>query len=62
VRRRGSDADYLFLLNHGDRPVDVSEAGTDLLTGRAVVGQATVGAGEVVVLRQEPRGSIRGPG
>ena len=53
VRRRGSDADYLFLLNHGDGPVDVSATGTDLLTGRAIDGQATVAAGDVVVLRQE---------
>ena len=61
VRRRGSEADYLFLLNHGDRPVQVGEAGTDLLTGRAIDTQATIGAGDVVVLRQERRGPLRQP-
>jgi beta-galactosidase len=52
VRRRGPDADYLFLLNHGDEPAEVRAAGTDLLTGRSHDGAVTLGAGDVVVLRQ----------
>jgi beta-galactosidase len=53
VRRRGPDADYLFLLNHGAGPAPVGAAGTDLLTGRAHDGLVTVAAGDVVVLRQQ---------
>jgi beta-galactosidase len=34
VRRRGADAAYLFLLNHGSEPVSLPVTGSDLLTGR----------------------------
>jgi len=57
VLRRGEDADYLFLINHGDRSaeVEVSADATDLLAGKPVVGgTVTVPAGDVVVVR-EPR-------
>jgi beta-galactosidase len=59
ARRRGPDADYLFLLNHGDRPVDVDAAGTDLLTGGVHDAQTRIDAGDVVVLRQERRAKDR---
>ncbi|MDQ1045821.1 beta-galactosidase [Streptomyces sp. V4I2] len=56
--RRGADADYLFLINHGDRDaeIEVSCDGAELLTGNRVEGgTVTVPAGDVVVVR-EPRG------
>lgn len=56
VLRRGADADYLFLVNHTDRPVHVAVASdaTDLLTGKVVPGSVSVPAGETAVVR-EPR-------
>ncbi|MCT9079449.1 beta-galactosidase [Streptomyces fulvoviolaceus] len=56
--RRGPDADYLFLINHGDQSaeVEVRSDATDLLAGKPVEGgTVTVAAGDVVVVR-EPRG------
>ncbi|MFI6015337.1 beta-galactosidase [Streptomyces sp. NPDC051243] len=55
--RRGPDADYLFLINHTDRPahVAVAEDATELLTGKALPGSVSVPAGDVAVVR-EPRG------
>ncbi|MDO0933381.1 beta-galactosidase [Streptomyces sp. DG2A-72] len=58
VLRRGENADYLFLINHGDRDaeVEVTADATDLLAGKPVEGgTVTVRAGHVVVAR-EPRG------
>lgn len=54
--RRGADADYLFLVNHTDRPVHVAVASdaTELLTGKPVPGSVSVPAGETAVVR-EPR-------
>ncbi|MGF0174895.1 beta-galactosidase [Streptomyces sp. Marseille-Q5077] len=54
--RRGADADYLFLINHTDRPVHVAVASdaTELLTGKPVPGSVSVPAGETAVVR-EPR-------
>ncbi|MBG0854101.1 beta-galactosidase [Streptomyces spinoverrucosus] len=55
--RRGSDADYLFLIDHSGRggEVAVSDGATELLTGKPVGdGSVTVPAGGVVVVR-EPR-------
>ncbi|WP_328426365.1 beta-galactosidase [Streptomyces sp. NBC_00443] len=56
VLRRGADADYLFLINHTDRPVHVAVASdaTELLTGKPVPGSVSVPAGETAVVR-EPR-------
>ncbi|MFD0003070.1 beta-galactosidase [Streptomyces sp. NPDC127178] len=56
VLRRGADADYLFLVNHTDRPVHVAVASdaTELLTGKVVPGSVSVPAGETAVVR-EPR-------
>jgi beta-galactosidase len=57
VLRRGEDADYLFLINHGgrDAEVEVSAEATDLLTGGPTKdGKVSIAAGDVVVVR-EPR-------
>ena len=56
VVRRGPEADYLFLINHTDRPAHVAVASdaTELLTGRPVPGAVSVPAGETAVVR-EPR-------
>jgi beta-galactosidase len=52
VRRRGTDANYLFLINHDDRDHTVAGTGRDLLTGDEQVGAVLVPAGGVVVLRE----------
>ncbi|MFJ8539122.1 beta-galactosidase [Streptomyces sp. NPDC093591] len=56
--RRGPDADYLFLINHTDRPAHVAVASdaTELLTGRAVPGAVSVAAGEIAVVREPHAG------
>ncbi|MDO0913659.1 beta-galactosidase [Streptomyces sp. DT2A-34] len=56
--RRGPDADYLFLINHTDRPAHIAVAAdaTELLTGRAVPGAVSVAAGEVAVVREPHAG------
>ncbi len=51
IRRVGTDAGYLFLINHTVGEVFVEQSGTELLTGAAVRG-LTVVAGGVAVLRQ----------
>ena len=55
--RRGAEADYLFLINHGgrDAEVSVSPGAVELLTGKPAAGSVTVPAGEAAVVR-EPRG------
>ncbi|KUL26593.1 beta-galactosidase [Streptomyces regalis] len=55
--RRGTDADYLFLINHTDCPAHIAVAAdaTELLTGKPVPGAVSVAAGEIAVVR-EPRG------
>ena len=57
VLRRGTEADYLFLINHTGKSANlcVSAEATELLTGKPVPGGITVPAGEVAVVR-EPRG------
>ncbi|WP_053749131.1 beta-galactosidase [Streptomyces sp. MMG1533] len=57
VLRRGENADYLFLINHGERDAEVEVApdGTELLTAKRLEGgSVTVPAGGVAVVR-EPR-------
>ncbi|MFE9020073.1 beta-galactosidase [Streptomyces sp. NPDC007808] len=56
VLRRGPHADYLFLINHTDRPAHVAVASdaTELLTGKPAPGAVSVPAGETAVVR-EPR-------
>lgn len=58
VLRRGPDADYLFLIDHGGEgaEVEVAADATELLSGKPVEGgSVTVAPGDVVVVR-EPRG------
>ncbi|MFJ2233096.1 beta-galactosidase [Streptomyces sp. NPDC087859] len=57
VLRRGTDADYLFLINHTEASAEIPVSGEarELLTGKPVPGTVTVAAGEVAVVR-EPRG------
>ncbi|NEB04710.1 beta-galactosidase [Streptomyces sp. SID13726] len=55
VLRRGAEADYLFLVNHGDRAaeVEVAPGATNLLTGVAAAGgTVVVPPGDVVVARE----------
>lgn len=53
VRRRGADADYLFVVNHGESPVSVETAGTELVTSERVAGRLSVPGGAVRIVREE---------
>jgi beta-galactosidase len=55
IRRTGSDASYLFVLNHTEDEVTVATDGVDLLTGADVVGTLTVAAGGAAVVRERDR-------
>jgi beta-galactosidase len=52
VRRQGDGRSWLFVLNHTGAAAAVPAAGTDLLSGRAVRGELTVGPGDVAVIRE----------
>lgn len=54
VRRRGAEADFLFLIDHAGKGAEVPAAGVELLTGTPVKGTVTVPPGGVAVVR-EPR-------
>ncbi|MFD9000331.1 beta-galactosidase [Streptomyces sp. NPDC059582] len=56
VRRRGADADYLFLIDHSGKgaEVTVADGAVELLTGKDLTASVTVPPGEVAVVR-EPR-------
>jgi beta-galactosidase len=54
TRRRGSDASWLFVLNHGSSDVSVGVSGHDLVRDRAVDGVLTVEAGGCAVVREAP--------
>ena len=51
ARRRGADADYLFLIDHAGRGADIAVEGVELLTGKEVHGSVSVPAGGVAVVR-----------
>ena len=53
VRRRGVDASYLFVLNHGETPVVVETAGRELITGMPVAGSVDVPGAAVRIIREE---------
>lgn len=53
VRRRGTDASYLFVVNHGAGDIHVESDGVELVTGARIVGEATVPAGAVRIIREE---------
>ncbi|MFE2219710.1 beta-galactosidase [Streptomyces canus] len=52
VRRRGAEADYLFLIDHTGKGAEVSAEGVELLTGTPVTGTVTVPPGGVAVVRE----------
>ncbi|MFD4555390.1 beta-galactosidase [Streptomyces sp. NPDC058469] len=52
VRRTGTDADYLFLIDHAGAGAEVPADGVELLTGKPVCGAVTVPAGGVAVVRE----------
>lgn len=54
VRRRGAEADYLFLIDHTGKGAEVFAEGVELLTGTPVSGTVSVPPGAVAVIR-EPR-------
>ncbi|MBM7443000.1 beta-galactosidase [Streptomyces sp. HB132] len=54
VRRSAGDRSYLFLVNHTDSEVSVPTDGHTRLDGSALPGHASVPAGDVVVLREQP--------
>jgi beta-galactosidase len=54
IRRRGAEADYLFLIDHTGSGAAVTAGGVELLTGKPVHGLVDVPAGGVAVVR-EPR-------
>ena len=56
VRRRGADADYLFLLHHGDAAVRVAGSGTDLLSASDVSQGLVIAPGGVAVVREDEEG------
>ncbi|QIG39338.1 beta-galactosidase [Microbacterium sp. 4R-513] len=53
VRRRGTDASYLFVVNHGSAPIVVEAAGTELVSGALIARCAEVPAGAVRIIREE---------
>ncbi|MFI6358176.1 beta-galactosidase [Streptomyces sp. NPDC050743] len=56
VRRRGPEADYLFVIDHAGRGAElpVAAGSSELLTGKETAGTVVVAPGDVAVVR-EPR-------
>ncbi|MET8944985.1 beta-galactosidase [Streptomyces sp. NPDC004542] len=54
VRRRGADADYLFLIDHSGRgaQIPVPAGATELLTGKETGGSVTLAPGDIAVVRE----------
>ncbi len=52
VRRSGTDADYLFLIDHSGAGAELPADGVELLTGKPVHGSVAVPAGGVAVVRE----------
>ncbi|MFF3335411.1 beta-galactosidase [Streptomyces sp. NPDC002888] len=52
VRRRGSEADYLFLIDHTGKGAEVPADGVELLTDSPVTGTVTIPPGGVAVVRE----------
>ncbi|WP_127473317.1 beta-galactosidase [Microbacterium sulfonylureivorans] len=53
VRRRGADASYLFVVNHGDAAAVAEASGFELITGMPVAGDVDVPGGAVRIIREE---------
>lgn len=60
VRRVGSDASWLFLINHSDAPAEVPATGVDLVGGGDAGATVTLAPGGVAVIR-EAAGHERAP-
>ncbi|WP_086804047.1 beta-galactosidase [Streptomyces caniscabiei] len=52
VRRRGAEADYLFLIDHTGKGAEAPAEGVELLTGKPVSGTVVVPPGGVAVVRE----------
>ncbi|WP_345800528.1 beta-galactosidase [Microbacterium sp. AZCO] len=53
VRRRGVDASFLFIVNHGSAPIVVEATGRELVCGTEVSGHVDVPGGAVRIIREE---------
>lgn len=53
VRRRGADASYLFIVNHGDAAASAEASGFELITEVPVAGNVDVPGGAVRIIREE---------
>ncbi|MHC3000087.1 beta-galactosidase [Microbacterium sp. HJ5] len=53
VRRRGADASYLFVVNHGVTAAVAEASGFELITGMPASGDIEVPAGAVRIIREE---------
>ena len=53
VRRRGADAAYLFVVNHGPTAAVAEASGFELVTESPVTGDMEVPAGAVRIIREE---------
>ncbi|MFG6477222.1 beta-galactosidase [Microbacterium sp. P06] len=53
VRRRGENADYLFVINHGGDVAVAEATGHDLVTDAAVSGEIEIPGGSVRIIREE---------
>jgi beta-galactosidase len=51
VRRSGGGRDYLIVINHTDKPVEVAANGTELFTGTRCEGVCEIPGGEVRAIR-----------
>ncbi|MEU6915239.1 beta-galactosidase [Streptomyces olindensis] len=56
VRRCGTDADYLFLIDHAGQGAEIPADGVELLTGKPVTGSVSVPEGGVAVVREPVTG------
>ncbi|MER5436619.1 beta-galactosidase trimerization domain-containing protein, partial [Streptomyces sp. NPDC002588] len=52
VRRRGAEADYLFLIDHTGKGAEAPAAGVELLTTTPITDSVTVPPGGVAVVRE----------
>ena len=60
VLRRGADADYLFVINHGDTDHETAGTGVELVTGAPIEGTLVVPARAARILRVDSPAGIAG--
>jgi len=56
VRRVGTDATYVFALNHSTEAVELQLSGTDLVTGAECTDTLSLAGGAVAVVEQRRGG------